>query len=309
MNAAQLPIEDEVFIDHVGFFVHDLEEAGRQLTRLGFDLSPVNLQQNADAQGILRPSGTSNRLALTGLGFLEVLAATHDTPLATALKAALDRYDGLHLIAFSHADIPAQRRRLVADGFAMQEVVNLRRHKTVDGVEREVRWSVLRPQAGVMPEGRVQFAYCHTPDLTWAPGAKAPPNGARALTDTILIVADRKEAATRFARYAGRASVDDGASSRLSLDRGALLFVEPAEARTMLPAFTRDVVPRMAGQAIAADLVATRTALARGSVKALWADDDLICVGPEAALGSCLLFHAASVTDPWRELQRRRAQR
>jgi hypothetical protein len=233
------------------------------------------------------------------------LAATHDTPLATALKAALDRYDGLHLIAFSHADIPAQHKRLVADGFAMQEVVNLRRHKRVDGVEREVRWSVLRPQAGVMPEGRVQFAYCHTPDLTWAPDAKAPPNGAQALTDTLLTVADRKEAATRFARYAGRASADDGTFSRLSLDRGALVFVEPAEANAALPASARDVVPRMAGQAIAADLAATRAALARGDVKALWADDELICVGPEAALGSCLLFHAASVADPWCEFQRR----
>ena len=39
--------------------------------------------------------------------------------------------------------------------------------------------------------------------------------------------------------------------------------------------------------------------------EALWADEGLICVGPEAALGSCLLFHAASVTDPWRELQQR----
>ena len=53
---------------------------------------------------------------------------------------------------------------------------------------------------------------------------------------------------------------------------------------------------------------ASRAALARGGVKTLWADDDLICVGPKAALGSCLLFHAASITDPWREFQRR-AQR
>lgn len=305
MISAQLPTQDQVFLDHVGFFVRDLEDAGRRLTRLGFEPSPINLQQNADAQGVLRPSGTSNRLASTGFGFLEVLAATHDTPLAAALKAALDRYDGLHLIAFSHADIPAQRRRLMANGFRMQEVVNLRRHKQVDGQEREVRWSVLRPETGVMPEGRVQFAYCHTPELTWAPDAKAPPNGAIALTDTLVIVGDRNEAAARFARYAGRTSRDDGIFADVTLDRGALVFAEPASAAQTLPSFGDDVVPKMAGQAIRADLSAARAAFTRSGLAPIWADDELVCVGPDDALGSCLLFHAASVVDPWRELRQR----
>src|SRR5262249_25840267 len=116
----QLPQGDELFVDHVGYFVPDLQAAGAQLERLGFCVSLVNVQTNADATGALNPSGTSNRLAKLRRGFIEILAATHDTPLADQFKLALGRYAGLHLIAFSHDDVLGTRARLVGAGFAMQ---------------------------------------------------------------------------------------------------------------------------------------------------------------------------------------------
>ena len=76
----QLPQHGEVFIDHVGYFVADLDAAGAQLERLGFRVSLANVQTNADVKGELKPSGTSNRLARLPRGFLEILAATHETP-------------------------------------------------------------------------------------------------------------------------------------------------------------------------------------------------------------------------------------
>ena len=65
----QLPQHGEVFIDHVGYFVADLDAAGAQLERLGFRVSLVNVQTNADASGALKPSGTSNRLAKLSSAF------------------------------------------------------------------------------------------------------------------------------------------------------------------------------------------------------------------------------------------------
>ena len=109
----QLPRDEEVFLDHAGYFVADLDAAGTQLERLGFRVSLTNVQTNADAKGALKPSGTSNRLAKLKFGFLEMLAATHDTPLADQFRQQIARYSGLHLIALSHDDIPAQRARLV----------------------------------------------------------------------------------------------------------------------------------------------------------------------------------------------------
>ena len=301
-SGRQLPVGEEVFLDHVGYFTHDLDAAGAQLERLGFAVSPINLQQNADAEGRLKPSGTSNRLAVLRRGFLEVLAATHDTPLGQQLKAALARYAGLHLIALSHADIPAQRERLIADGFAMQEVVNLRRHREMPEGLREVRWSVLRPQPGVMPEGRVQFAYCHTPELTWPEPAVALANGADALTDILVCVADRHEAAARFGRFAGRAPRDEGRLSVVPLDRGRLVFAEPAFA-TAIPNFTLPNVPAMAGQAICcADLDRLREVLDCAHIRPLADDGLFVCVAAADALGSLLLFHDAAVMSPWSAL-------
>lgn len=303
----QLPTGDEIFLDHVGFFVADLEQAGAQLERLGFSVSPINLQQNADETGVLRPSGTSNRLAVLRRGFIELLAATHDTPLADQLKKAIGRYEGLHLIALSHADIPRQRERLVAAGFPMQPIVRLRRHRqTLEG-PREVAWSVLRPQPGVMPEGRVQFAYCHTPDLTWTPGVPAPANGADAITDILLCVDDRSASAARFARYAGRPSVERDKASVIALDRGNIVLMEPKDAAGVLPDFGIPDVPFMAGQALrSANVAATRGFLNERGVTPLFANDVLVCVGPADALGGTLLFHASSVRDPWGELAARR---
>src|SRR5436853_6233659 len=158
----QLPERGEVFLDHVGYFVTDLAAAGAQLERLGFRVSATNVQTNADASGALKPSGTSNRLAKLQFGFIELLAATHDTPLADQFKQAIARYSGLHLIALSAADMQSERARLIDAGFAMQKVVELkRRDRTLPG-EPEVHFSVLRPQPGVMAEGRVQWVRPHT---------------------------------------------------------------------------------------------------------------------------------------------------
>ncbi|MGN6574004.1 MAG: VOC family protein [Pseudolabrys sp.] len=298
----QLPVGNEVFLDHVGYFTADLAAAGGRLERLGFAVSPVNLQQNADTDGRLKPSGTSNRLAILRRGFLEVLAATHETPLGDQLKAALGRYAGLHLIALSHADIPGERERLLAAGFAMQEVVNLRRHRQTPEGLREVRWSVLRPQAGVMPEGRVQFAYCHTPELTWNEAAPPLANGADGLGDILLIVRDRHEAAARFGRFAGRGPCDEGRFGIVPLDRGRILFAEP-DFTSEISNFTLPNVPYLAGQALRCiDLARVREVLARAGIRPLVDNDHVVCVGPDDALGSLLLFHAAPVASPWAAL-------
>jgi catechol 2,3-dioxygenase-like lactoylglutathione lyase family enzyme len=302
----QLPEGGEVFLDHVGFFVRDLEAAGRQFERLGFQVSQVNVQTNADADGALRPSGTSNRLARLRRGYLEILAATHDTPLADQLKGALARYQGIHLIALSHNDIPGQRTRLMQAGFPMQAVVTLRRRDKTLPAAPELTWSVLRPEPGVMAEGRVQFTKTHNPEHVWRDELTVHPNRADALSDILLCVERRREVADRYGRYAGREPQHAESLSAVALDRGRLVFVGPDEAPSMLPAFAASSLPFMAGQALhTRDIGATRAVLARNEVTPLFADDDLVCLGPADALGGYLLFHRPEVDMPWQELAKR----
>jgi hypothetical protein len=298
----QLPQGNEVFLDHVGYFVADLDAAGSQLERLGFRVSLINVQTNADASGELRPSGTSNRLAKLKFGFIEMLAATHDTPLALQFKQAIARYSGLHLIALSHDDIPAQRARLIEAGFAMQEVVELKRRDRTLPAAPEVHFSVLRPQPRVMAEGRVQWVRPHTPDTVWRPDTITTENGAEGLTDMLLCVDDPAAVAARYGRYVAREPTMRDGLQVFALDRGGLVFADAAQAANTLPDFRPPPLPFMAGQAIRADLSLTRAVLAKNGIKPVLASNDLICVGPSDALGGYLLFHSPSVTDPWRAL-------
>lgn len=295
----QLPQRDEVFLDHVGYFVHDLDAAGAQLERLGFRVSLTNVQTNANAKGELVPSGTSNRLARLKFGFIEMLAATHDTPLADQFRQQIARYSGLQLIAFSHDDIPAQRARLTAAGFAMQDVVELKRHdRTLPGNPR-VHFTVLRPQSGVMAEGRVQWVKPNTPDAVWRAGTITAANSAEGLTDMLLVVDDPAAVAARYGRYVGRAPVERDGLHGVVLERGGLVFADVAQAAKILPGFCPPTLPFMAGQALRADLSLVHAVLAKSAVTPVLASNGLICIGPDDALGSYLLFHAPGVDDPW----------
>ena len=75
----QLPVGDEIFLDHVGHFVPDPEAARRALGRAGFRATPVSVQVNPDpAGGPPRPSGTGNLTAMFRRGYAEVLFRTAD---------------------------------------------------------------------------------------------------------------------------------------------------------------------------------------------------------------------------------------
>ena len=47
----QIPKGDEIFYDHIGYFVPNLETAGAQLEKLGFQVSAINIQYNENEAG------------------------------------------------------------------------------------------------------------------------------------------------------------------------------------------------------------------------------------------------------------------
>ncbi len=229
----QAPRPGSCTLDHAAFFVADMDEAETALYRLGFFLSPFTKQMHRSEPGAdLTPAGTGNRLAVFEQGYLEILAPTgEDTPLADQHHAALARYAGLHLIAFGSADAGAHRARLVADGFAPQPVVDLRREVTgADGRPAEVRFRVTRVPPGTMEEGRVQFCEHVTPAQVWRDDWLAHPNGIIALDALWICTADPDAAAARYARFTGCRQ-----SRTLRTARGALRFMSEAEFTAALP--------------------------------------------------------------------------
>jgi hypothetical protein len=223
---AQLPGEAETFLDHVAHFVPAMPAAAEALERCGFRLTPFTAQTNRSGS-TTAPAGTGNRCAMLRRGYVEILAATEDAPLARQLEERLARHIGIHLAAFSSADAAGEHRRLADAGFPVLPLVDMRRPVATENGEEDARFTIARIMPGAMPEGRIQFLSHHTEHLVWREPYLDHANGAQALSALWIAAADPDEPAQRFARFTGRAISGNGAFLAIGLDRGSLRFASP----------------------------------------------------------------------------------
>ena len=221
----QLPLGEEIFLDHVAHFVRDPEAAIHALARVGFVPTPVSVQVNPAVDGTRRPTGTGNVTAMFSRGYIEALFRTADTPLGRELETAIARYGGVHLAAFAVADAAAAHRRLTTTGFRMQPLVQMQRPVDTGGPPGTAAFTLARLEPGQMPEGRIQVLTHHSEAMIWQPRWLSHPNGALALTRLVIAVADPAEAATRFARFTGRAAERSPFGQWIALDRGGVELV------------------------------------------------------------------------------------
>ncbi len=289
----QQPLGDEVFLDHVGWFVEDLEKASSSLKNLGFHVSRENVHMNRQADGSSLPSGTVNRLITPALGYLEFLGSRGDTPLAKQHKAQLSRYEGLHLMAFAASNVPAEAPRLREKGFEPLKPVDMRRMTlTARGIEEEARFSVLRVPPKVMPEGRIQWCGHFTPELVWEPGGTDQPNAVDALSGVLWVVEDLEEATERFAKFVRKPSVliDDGIAV-IVLERGVLVLVTEQACSKLLPNFENVKPPYGAAVLLRSrDIAKTEKVLQSAGVTYDRCDGRLF-LSPNEALGSFMIIH------------------
>ncbi|MGH6630999.1 MAG: VOC family protein, partial [Burkholderiales bacterium] len=159
--AQQLPPAGSLILDHVAHFVPALGGAARALEALGFAVTPESAQQTQDG-----PAGTSNVCVMLEHGYLEFLVPTADTPNARRLRAAMQRYQGVHLSCFGTPDAEGEHARLRSHGFEPLPLVQLSRE--VQSGEK-ARFKVVRAAPEKMPEGRVQFVQHLTPEALWRP--------------------------------------------------------------------------------------------------------------------------------------------
>ena len=300
----QLPTGEAIFLDHVGFFVQDIEAAGPRLERLGFTVHPVSIHYNEGPDRQLTRSGTANRLVTFDIGYIEVLAAVADTPLADQLLASLDRYEGLHLIALTHEQVSRRDERFAAAGLPMQPTVELRRNLDTPTGPAQVRATVARAQPGVMEEGRAQMLTHETPELIWLPEHGAHLNGADALVEMLVVSANPLGAAERYQRFSGCSTSADGALHHVDFDRGRLTFTDATSAAALLPELALPPLPYSAALVLrTSDLGRTRAGLAAGGVTPLIEHRDFVCIGPADALGSYMIFTQDIDDDVWARLQ------
>jgi hypothetical protein len=299
----RLPVDDEIFLDHVGHFVADPEAASRALARAGFAPTPVSVQVNPDpAGGMPRPTGTGNVTAMLDRGYLEVLFKTADTPLGREFDAAVARYRGVHLAAFAVADAPATHARLAQSGFRMQPLVAMQRPVGTAEGEDIAAFSIVRLVGGEMPEGRIQALTHRTEHTVWQRRWLSHGNGARALLDVVIAEADPHEAAVRFRRFLGREPRAGPFGPAFHLDRGGVQLVAASSLGRLFPRLAVPGLPFMAAYAIAvASLDETSACLRAGDIDFERHDGHVTAPFPDALGAGCWVFveHAGAL--PWRQ--------
>ncbi len=220
----QLPLGDEIFLDHVGHFVRDPDAASRALIRAGFAPTPPSIQTNADGS----PTGTGNVTAMLGRGYIEVLFKTGDTPLGRELDVALARYAGIHLAAFAVADTAQAHQRLAAANFRMRPLVEMQRPVDTPSGRgtAALRWRASSREK--WRKAAFRFSPIAPSSTVWQKRWLAHPNGALGLLDLVIAVADVDEAAERFQRFTARPAVANKFGRVLQLDRGRVQLATAA---------------------------------------------------------------------------------
>lgn len=298
MNAyRQLPRGDEIFLDHHGHFVPDMDAASAALERLGFRLTPYTVHTMTTAPGEApRPGGTANRCIMLRESYIEVLCAVGDAPLSQQLRDAVSRYTGIHLMAFTTANAGAQHARLTAAGFDIQPLVHLTR-EVEDGT---LRFSVVRLQPGQMPEGRIQFLTHNTPDLLWREELMDHPNRVVSMTNVVIASADVAEAAGRFERYLGIAPAPCDGGVRFVFGRGSLTILTADAYRAALPGAEIPDLPFIGAYSLRSeDLKETKALLEGNGIATRALGDDVLRVDPLPALGSTMIFTEGTAQAPW----------
>jgi Glyoxalase-like domain len=283
----QLPLGEEIFLDHVGHFVRDPEAAGLALKRAGFAPTPKSVQVAPDGG----PTGTGNVCAMMRRGYMEVLFKTADTPLGREFESALDRYAGVQLAAFAVADAQAWHQRLGATGFCTRPIAPFKRSVGTATGTATAAFTVARVEPGEMPEGRIQMLTHHTEDAVWQTRWLAHPNGAAGLASLTIVVADVEAAAARYARFTGRSAVQTASGQAIALDRGRIDLVTRDAFMAALPEIAIPALPFIAGYGVTvASLDAAATVLRQGGLSSRRIGDGLVVPFPEELGQGAWLF-------------------
>jgi len=294
----QLPIGEEMFLDHVGHFVRDPEAAARALTRAGFAPTPVSVQYNPDGS----PMGTGNITAMLPRGYIEVLFKTADTPLGREFEAALAGNAGVHLTNFVVSDAAEAHRRLTAEGFAMRPLVQFQRPVSTETGEGVAAFTVVRLERGAMSEGRIQILTHRTEDTVWQKRWLDHPNGALALIDVVIASPDVTEAAARFGRFTGRTvKATEIGRATLTLDRGQVQLVSEAVFTATLPDIAVPRLPFIGAYAVQVRSLSTcENLMKQAGIKARRHSSALIVPFPDDLGVGAWLFVENAADLPWR---------
>jgi hypothetical protein len=272
----QLPLGEEIFLDHVGHFVRDPDAASRALARAGFAPAPVSVQVATDSSGAKNLTGTGNVTAMFTRGYIETLFKTAETAIGRELDVAMARYPGVHLAAFAVSDAVKTRGRLAVSGFRVRPLVEFQRPVDTGEGSGTAAFTVARVEPGEMPEGRIQVLTHRTESMVWQPRWLSHPNGALGLVSVTIVVADIAEAAARFARFTAREASPASFGQTIQLDRGRVDLTTPEAFTQKFPDIAIASLPFIGSYGIRVKSLGTLQDIFTRAGLTMWRSADLL---------------------------------
>jgi hypothetical protein len=286
-------------LDHLVICVHDLAKAALDWQTLGFSPTPTGVH----------PFGTSNRLAMFGNNFLELLAVTDAAavPLAAPghfsfaahnqdfLKAA----EGMSMLALHSTDSHAEAARFRAADIGAYAPFDFGRDAVLpDGRTARVGFSLAFATDPAMPG--IAFFTCqqrHPPELFWKAEYQHHPNGALRVVEVVMSAPEPAQHRAFLERLTE--SVGEFAPGRLTIGEfgDRITVLGPSEIARRLPCVVADGPPRFCAARVAvADLDVTRRVLTNNGV-AFEVVDNALLIPPAASHGLALEFVEQGTVD------------
>jgi len=279
-------------LDHLVICVRDLAQAALDWQTLGFNLTPTGVH----------PFGTSNRLAMFGNNFLELLAVTDA---AAVPPATPDRFsfaahnrdfladvEGMSMLAMHSADAHGDAARFRAHHIGAYAPFDFGRDAVLPGGgTARVEFSLAFATDPAMPG--IAFFTCqqrHPPELFWKPEYQRHPNGALRVIEVVMS-APEPAAHRSFLERITESAAELGAGRLTVGARGDQITVlGPAEMARRLPGLASAASPRFCAARVAVtDLDATKRVLKNNGVD-FEVSGAVLLVPPAASHGLALEF-------------------
>jgi hypothetical protein len=279
-------------LDHLVICVHDLTRAALDWQTLGFTLTPTGVH----------PFGTSNRLAMFGNNFLELLAVTDTAAVPPAAPGHfsfaahnqdfLRSSEGMSMLALHSADAHADAARFSATHIGAYAPFDFGRDAALPGGgTARVEFSLAFATDPAMPG--IAFFTCqqrHPPELFWKAEYQHHPNGALRVVEVVMSAPEPAEQRAFLERITESAA--EFVPGRLTVGQSGdrITVLGPSEMARRLPGFTAPGSPRFCAARLAVtDLDATRRVLKNNGV-AFQVVDAALLIPPAASHGLALEF-------------------
>ena len=223
-------------LDHAAIAVGDLAAASAQWQGLGFALTPVAI--HTDGAGV--PTGTGNRCAMLGQGYIELISVVDPARPSRTLAGFIARYEGAHILSLTVNDAHQAQIRLAKAGIEAPLAATSR--QTDAGEARFERVPIV---SGVP---RLQLIHHLTPELVWRAEDLEHPNRAAVLEEVLISAQDPAEMGALLCRVAGRPLRPDPAGGYvISLPQGSIRILSSDAMARLLPDMPSLPLPCIAG--------------------------------------------------------------